>query len=129
MPTRIFRPTTLAVVCLLSCWGCGSSAETRVLAPTVPVKGKVTYQGKPLTKGVISFEPKTNGRTAEGEIQPDGSFELSTFKKGDGATVDTHRISVTNTGLKLPKKYNDPSSSKVEVQVTEGKTDYPVDLK
>jgi hypothetical protein len=98
---------------------------------TVPVKGKVTYKGKPLTQGEIVFEPDSAGREAHGNILPDGSFELTTFKQGDGAVPGTHRIAVTGTSRNdgVPAKFKNVSSSKTQVEVAEGKTEYAVDLR
>ena len=79
----------------LVCWGCGSD-PSHYVGQTVPVKGKVTYKGKPLTEGQIIFEPDAGGREAHGSIQPDGTFELTTFTKGDGAVTGTHRVAVTS---------------------------------
>ncbi len=119
----------LAVVLLASCWGCGSNAGPYA-GKTVPVKGKVTYKGKPLTQGEILFEPDS-GREANGNIQPDGTFELSTFKAGDGAVPGKHRVAVSGTSKKdaVPVKYKNTSSSKTQVEVTEGKSEYVVDFK
>ena len=44
-----------------------------------PVTGKVLYNGKPLTFGVITFQPPS-GQPAQGDIQSDGAFTLSTYK-------------------------------------------------
>jgi hypothetical protein len=98
---------------------------------TIPVKGKITYKGRPLTQGEIVFEPNSAGREAYGNIQPDGTFELTTFKAGDGAAPGTHRVAVTGTSKKdaVPVKYQSTSSSKTEVQVAEGKTEYTIDFK
>jgi hypothetical protein len=122
----------VVALALLPCWGCGSNEGTYV-APTVPVKGKVTYQGKSLIQGSVTFEPVDSGREAQGSIQPDGTFVLTTFKEGDGAVAGMHRVAVTGTskGAKeaVPLKYQNPSSSKVEVEVSEGKSEYTIDLK
>jgi hypothetical protein len=121
----------LAALILSNCWGCGSDSSHYVGA-TVPVKGKVTYKGKPLTEGQIVFEPDNSGREAHGSIQPDGTFELSTFAKGDGAVPGTHRFAVTSGKIGkqvVPVKYQNTSSSKTEVEVAEGKSEYMVDFK
>ncbi len=47
-------------------------------AGMVPVKGKVTYRGKPVPNGSINFIPDEM-RSAYGEIQPDGSYSLMAF--------------------------------------------------
>jgi hypothetical protein len=124
------RPLVQAALVLSLCWGCGST-EGPYVAPTVPVKGKVTYKGKPLTQGEIVFEPESAGREAHGGIQSDGTFELTTYKQGDGAVPGTHRVAVTGTSKKdaVPTKYKNVSSSKTQVEVADGKTEYTVDFK
>ncbi len=60
---------------------------------TAPVTGTVRLDGKPLHRGTVIFTPEL-GRAATGEIQPDGSYRLSTYKSGDGALVGRHRVAV-----------------------------------
>ena len=55
------KPLVQVALVLLFCWGCGSS-EGPFVGTTVPVKGKITYRGKPLTQGQITFEPDSAGR-------------------------------------------------------------------
>jgi hypothetical protein len=71
-------------------WGCGNSDQLE----TAPVSGRVLIDGKPLTTGTVAFIPQ-QGRGARGNIQSDGSFELSTYQNGDGAVLGTHRATVT----------------------------------
>jgi hypothetical protein len=117
----------LTTMTLLLLQGCGSSA-TSTEGLTVPVKGKITYKGKPLTSGTVVFEPEDAGREAHGKIQPDGTFELSTYGHGDGAVRGPNRVAVSGN-LKLPLKYKNASSSKTEVEVAEGKTEYIIELR
>jgi hypothetical protein len=120
----------LAVLVAIPSWGCGSS-NGHYVGTTVPVKGIASYRGKPLTQGEITFEPTDIGREAHGGIQPNGTFELTTFNKGDGAVAGTHRVAVTGTSKKdaFPLKYRNTSSSKTQLDVAEGKTEYNVDFK
>jgi hypothetical protein len=132
MRFRVLASIVLVAPLFISAGGCGSSGASQA-APTVPVKGKVTYKGTPLTKGVVTFEPRNSGRPATGEIGPDGTFELTTLQKGDGAVPGKHRVSVSGTGPSVkkevvPVKYNDVNTSKIEVEVTADKSDYPIDL-
>jgi hypothetical protein len=125
------RLVVLAALILSTCWSCGSDSSHYV-GSTVPVKGKVTYKDKPLTQEEIVFEPDGSGREAHGNIQPDGTFELSTFAKGNGAVPGTHRVAVTSGRVGkevVPVKYKNTSSSKTEVEVAEGKSEYFVDFK
>jgi hypothetical protein len=110
--------------------GCGGAPEAAAkLATTVPVSGKVTYKGKPLTHGTVDFEPDA-GRDAHGAIGPDGGYTLTTFNQGDGAVAGTHRVSISGLNKKdLPLKYHAPSSSAIELEVSADTSDYPIDLK
>ena len=61
---------------------------------TAPVHGKVTYKGKPVPNGTVSFIPD-GGTAATGEIGPDGSYALTTFRKGDGAILGKHKVVIS----------------------------------
>lgn len=120
-------------VALIACEGCGQTSSATPLL-TVPVKGKVSYKGQPLTRGTILFEPEGMGKDGHGEVQPDGTFVLTTYKPGDGAVIGAHRVAVTggagkgSTG-KIPGKYGSLGSSKLTVEVSPDKADYPLDLR
>ena len=60
---------------------------------TVPVSGKVSYNGTPLEFGSVMFQPPS-GQPALGEIQSDGTFSLSTYRPGDGAVVGRHKVRI-----------------------------------
>jgi len=119
-----------AVFLLAATAGCGPSQGES--ARLVPVKGKVTFKGQPLPKGVIKFKPVDIGRVASGPIQHDGTFVLTTFKEGDGAAIGLNQVSIsgTGTGAKeiIPKKYLQPLTSKLEAEVTPEKTEFTFDL-
>src|SRR5262245_32840897 len=70
-----------------------SIAGCKPKSNVAPVRGKVTLDGKPLAQGMIATLPAA-GRGASGTIQPDGSFELQTFGKNDGATIGLHKVAV-----------------------------------
>ncbi len=113
--------------------GCGGTTEqvSNLLKP-VPVKGTVTYKGKPLTGGTIRFEPEDGGREAAGNIEPDGSFTLSTFQSNDGAVAGSHKVAVeppSGQSKSIPAKYRSAGSSGIVMEVSPEKTEYAVDLK
>ncbi len=62
------------------------------------VKGNVTYNGKKVTAGNLTFFPDVPeeqveaGKPAVATIQPDGSYQLSTYSKNDGALPGTYRV-------------------------------------
>jgi hypothetical protein len=74
--------------------GCGG--------PTVaPVKGRVLFNGQPVKEAAITFSPTTatsqleTGKPGTGYTDENGYFELSTFKKNDGAIVGPHTVHVS----------------------------------
>jgi hypothetical protein len=68
--------------------GCGDGRPERV-----PVTGRVTYQGDPVTTGTIYFWPD-EGPQARGTLGPDGRYRLRTFEKEDGAVLGEHRVTI-----------------------------------
>ncbi len=61
---------------------------------TAPVTGTVKLDGQPLQFGTVTFQPPS-GQSARGDIQADGSFQLSTLTPGDGAYVGPHKVRIT----------------------------------
>jgi hypothetical protein len=67
-----------------------------------PVYGKVTFEdGKPLAKGMIVFEGNIGESVvmARGMVQPDGSYQLSTYKQGDGVPPGRYRALINPMDL------------------------------
>ncbi len=109
-----------------------------------PVSGKVTYKGQPLKHGNVLFQPSV-GPPAKGEIGPDGSYTLSTYKKNDGAVLGKHRVQVICVDPRakpanpdeetpsakslIPEKYSNYVTSEITVEVVKGGGPYPIDLK
>jgi hypothetical protein len=127
----------LAMFCLLA--GCGPSRPA-----TVPVSGRVTWQGKPVVTGRITFYPVT-GRPATSPIAPDGTYRLTTFRPDDGAILGKHCVTISasqtahvkvpksmaeeaRTGMfgqeapkiewLVPEKYSQPGTSPLTAEVT-----------
>src|SRR5262249_55555724 len=106
-----------------------------------PVHGKVTYpDGTPLAKGLVGFESATGtpSITARGDIRADGSYELSTFKPGDGAPAGKYRVLVSprdyenidgldgpRRGPAFDKRYMDFSTSGLVFEVKAGSNEFP----
>jgi hypothetical protein len=100
----------------------------------IPVKGKVTYKGQAVTKGVIRFEPDGYGRMASGDLQTDGTFTLTTLKPGDGAVAGEHKVSIDGFDKSLAKdralrKYGNGATSGLKADVSPEKTEFTFDLK
>ena len=62
-PDRAIKLALFAALAFGGCAGCGSSGAPASVTTLVPVKGKVTLKGEPLTTGTIRFEPDDFGRT------------------------------------------------------------------
>jgi hypothetical protein len=129
------RSWLLILVCLSSV---APFAGCRRTTPTVArVKGKVTLNGQPLSIGnVITLPP--SGRGAHGDIASDGSFELNTFTKNDGALIGTHKVAVVAFNAKgksgpeagfgkslVPDRYINPETSNLTIEVKAGETNTP----
>lgn len=81
----------LTAVGFLLASGCGTDDG---LGRRYPVSGNVTYQGKPLEKGQISFISKTpEARTATGDIE-NGYYRLTTLTDGDGAIPGKYGVTI-----------------------------------
>jgi hypothetical protein len=118
--------------------GCGSD-----FPKTAVVKGKVSYNGKPVPHGRVLFVPVVPGTTATGEIAPDGSYSLTTFRKGDGAVLGKHKVAIiamedrpgalpTDANLPppiVPDKYTSPGTTDLEAEVKDGENKLDFDLK
>lgn len=95
----------------------------------VPVKGVVLLDGKPLSSGVVQFQPAA-GQLASGVIAGDGTFTLSRHLPNDGIPPGTYRVAVTAfdplaevqsvENLIVPVKYTRFGSSGIEFTVFPG---------
>ncbi len=110
--------------------GCGDDSAARV-----PVSGKILIDGKPLTRGFVQVIP-SDERSASAEIGPDGSFQLTTYTEQDGCVLGTHKVAVISnesqgpSAMKwfAPKKYADPATSGLTLQVDEARDDVEINL-
>jgi hypothetical protein len=135
MWNRIASIPTLILTALLflSYCGCGVGSGQQVVT-LIPVKGKVTYNGRPVTKGWVRFEPDGYGRPARGQLQPDGSFVLTTTKDGDGVVAGAHRVAVVASDKSLAndrafRKYASPNTSRLTADVDSEHNEFTFDLK
>ena len=86
----------LATILCTALSGCGDSG-----VPTYRAGGSVKFpDGRPLKAGIVSFQPIDSSVrvSTRGYLREDGSFELSTFKQGDGAIEGEHRVLIMPQG-------------------------------
>ncbi|WP_425395293.1 hypothetical protein [Aeoliella sp.] len=120
--------------------GCNESATI------APFTGTVTYNGKPLEFGSVTFQPAAGGAIARAQIQPDGTFELTTDGR-TGAPIGMNNVRVTcfanqkpgaaqagdgeaSLGKALiPERYSRFSSSGLTIEVKAGENPpYEIEL-
>jgi hypothetical protein len=81
----------ITIPAVLAVLGCGDSTG---LPPRYRVSGTVTYNGKPVEKGTVTFTPaKSEGRAAGGTIVA-GSYSLTTLDPDDGALPGSYKVSI-----------------------------------
>lgn len=138
-----------AVCCLAVVWGvsgCGGDQIKGVDRNLVPVTGKITYDGKPLKAGDISFISTDNpGKGYASTIDASGNYALAYSQSSKGALPGNYNVRIASTegtatmGEKgemtpaksvIPEKYNDPSASGLKATVEKGKSNvFNFDLK
>jgi len=137
---RRASPLIMAIVAVSIPQGCSSSGPEMAR-----VSGRVTYDGKPVPKGTISFQAVgPGGRNATGVLGPDGTYTLQTEQPGDGAQLGEYRVAISArddvvldyTPEKpvppkrlVPEKFEDPKTSDLKATVKSGRNDFPFDLK
>jgi len=88
------------------------------------VSGKITFKGVPLSEGTIAFHLKEKSISAN--IGADGTYKLIGIKPG------IHKIAI-NPGaaptVAIPKKYEDPDTSGLQITVVKGSQSFDLDLK
>ncbi|WP_145284035.1 hypothetical protein [Pirellulimonas nuda] len=92
--------------------------------------------GQPISTGSIGFKPVGGGRIGGGRIEPDGSFFISMYEKGDGLTTGSYTVAVSalepvsNTSQRwyAPKKYADHKTSELVVEITKPTSDLNLEL-
>src|SRR5688572_22023765 len=110
----------------------------RQAATTVAIKGAVTFQGQPVTEGVIQFNNDKTGQGAEVTLRPDGTYE-TTLPPGDYAVVILPPIIVvesktTSTDMRfkkvrnIPAKYHSTQSSGLTAEVRPDKVVHDFDM-
>ena len=123
----------------LSLPACGSSGP-----PMGSVSGKITYQGKPVTQGAVTFSSTTpSGRNATGQIDPGGYYTVQTENPGDGALVGDYAVTIyahdepvldyipktpVKPKLLVPEKYEKVATSGLKASVKGGSNTFNFDL-
>jgi hypothetical protein len=88
---------------MVSLSGCSGGGEK----PTAPVSGNVTFEGKPVEGGSLTFTPQATGpnpgKQGAASIQKDGSFLAGTYSQNDGVLIGKVRISYSAPSMPFPE--------------------------
>jgi hypothetical protein len=121
--------------------GCSNNEGRK---PVFPVRGRVLFEGKSAPQALVVFHPLgTEDKDAVrpwGQVGPDGTFTLTTYKSGDGAPAGLYRVTVElwlSTGKgdegptsRLPARYANAATSGLTATVDAGPTELrPFQLK
>ena len=133
----------IAAMVALSWLGCGSGDHP----PLYPVKGKVTFKGKPITEGYVVYEREAGAETnpasgdasagplrVSGTIRSDGTFQLNAFPGAEGMPAGHYRVGITSRagrsegglfdgGRKIQKGNSDVLRGRYSDPKTSGLTD------
>lgn len=127
---------TYVLLLMLAAKGCDSGP------PTGRVKGKVTFKGKPVTEGLVTFLNPKEGGAAEAYLTPDGSYAVSNpVVVGEYLVVITPLSVVVDTdpgktppspvekpAPDIPKKYRTPGTSPLKANVQAGENEFNFEM-
>jgi len=119
--------------------------------PTVAVKGRIHFEGSPVTGAQVVFhqpvvstdkdkdKEKKFTRTGDAFVEPDGTFSLSSYTANDGAPVGDYHVTVIwrkpwvdehgKPGPNLlPEKYAKPDTTDLRATVKSAENNFNFDL-
>jgi hypothetical protein len=108
---------TLAAVAALALLAPTATAQEK----TGTITGKITFQGKPLTGGVVTFIGK--GAKIPGRINADGTYRVREMPVGEA------KIVVESKDVAIPKAFASAKTTPLIVRVQEGKQQHDIELK
>lgn len=117
---RLAAGTLLGVFVVLA-GGCSPQTKEK---PVFKVRGQVTFDGKPMSRAMISFypvDPADRSAPSHAVADADGRYELHTYRAGDGAPAGEHIVTIVWPGPRPKKDKNakakgaDPEEPDAEV--------------
>lgn len=134
-PWEFVRLCLLLPACLILFTGCGGSSGP----PTAAVRGKVLFQGEPVTVGMVNFASPETGRGAGAPINEKGEFQIP-----EGLALGTYRVAIlpppdpTSAGAprteplpeypQIPSKYRSEVTSGLTAEVKAGDNNFTFEM-
>jgi hypothetical protein len=142
---RVHSVAPWALAMMLLQGGCSTSSESDQIKPAI-VRGVVTFHGRPLLRGTVTFLPVDGGpeRVDPGiaTIGPDGTFWVGNANLSKPAGLQPGRYKVTVLAMKprpegpkgplavleIPERYTQESTTPIEITVKAGQNRVRLDL-
>ncbi|MCC6510431.1 MAG: hypothetical protein IT423_15120 [Pirellulaceae bacterium] len=86
--TNILK-VAVGISILITLVGCEADSNMR------PVTGEILFKGKPVADAKVMFMSPASARTASGQTDAAGKFDLTTFEDKDGAVIGEHKVAVS----------------------------------
>lgn len=99
-----------------------------------PTEGVVTFEGSPVTTGVVTFYP-TRGRPASAKLDTSGRYQLASFDAGDGVAPGEYRVTIKAVEIEsvaddgyasggrlrwlVPQKYSEIKTTPLQVTISD----------
>jgi hypothetical protein len=138
MNARLLRCLTLCILGSCAMLLAGSGCADRGIKK-ITLKGTVTYEGKPVTSGLLKIIGP-GGNYSAASIQESGHYEITEVVPGELkiGVMETPQGSGSSGGdggaskvtpLNLPEKFRDPETSGVKYTITEETRELNIELK
>ncbi len=135
---------SVALAALFCAAGCGGGPRP------ASVSGHVTYNGKSVTSGTVTFISADGHSSDPGAVQPDGSYSIAHAPTGAMKVIfdnpaPPRKVAARGQGpnnpeadeeaktaalyVATPPKYKDPAQSGLTCDLKSGKNTYDLDLK
>jgi hypothetical protein len=100
--------------------------ETPVSEHSTKVQGNIKVDGKPLTRGRITFRTDANNKRVRGNVT-DGKFEIDNIKPGR-YSVTIRSTDEAKEAVQVPKRFQTAEQSNLKVEVRDGENEFQLDL-
>ncbi|UUO07595.1 hypothetical protein M4951_04635 [Blastopirellula sp. J2-11] len=137
--TRTCRDIIPCILLVASTYFGASGCNATSGPPVGVVQGRVTYEGKPVTNGDITFYSGELGSGISEALDADGNYVTQTPIRTGSYTVtilppsqpppeDPRQLIVRVVSKDIPAKYRDPNKSGLKFEVREGDNSFDIEM-